>query len=46
MKNRTNEATWSETKQQWRIAVRWDGQGKSFYSYIPGRCGKPEAEQS
>lgn len=44
-KNRTNEATWSETKQQWRITVQRDGVRKNFYSSTPKTPGKIEAER-
>lgn len=44
-KLRTNEATWSDSAQRWRIAVQRDGERKQFYSSKAGRKGKLEAER-
>lgn len=42
---RKNEASWSENKGMWRIDVQKEGKRKSFYSSVPGRKGKIEAER-
>lgn len=41
---RRSEAIWIESKSHWHIKVQKDGKRKSFYSSIPGRRGKHEAE--
>lgn len=43
-KKRTNEASWSDAKKHWYIAVQVNGKRKFFYSSITGRKGKIDAE--
>lgn len=41
---RRSEAIWIESKQYWMIKVQKEGVRRAFYSSIPGRRGKHEAE--
>lgn len=43
-KERLSEAVWSEARQHWCCRVLLDGKRRAFYSSIPGRRGKREAE--
>ncbi len=45
MSQRKNEAVWVEKRQHWRIDVQKDGERKSFYSTMPDKKGKIEAEK-
>ena len=45
MKERTNEAKWSEKYQRWSISVQREGERKYFYSSVPGTKGKAQAER-
>ena len=42
---RKNEAVWSEKYKHWRIQVQQNGVRRSFYSSIPKKQGKAEAER-
>ncbi len=39
------EARWEEKWHRWKINVSVEGQRRSFYSSVPGRKGKKEAEE-
>ena len=41
---RKSEAIWNEKQERWIIKVQTDGERRSFYSSLPGRKGKHEAE--
>lgn len=41
---RKSEASWEASRNRWRVTVGRDGIRRSFYSSIPGRRGKHEAE--
>ena len=45
MATRKVEAKWMENQQRWQVKVQDDGERKAFYSPIPGRKGKIEAER-
>ena len=45
MKERINEAKWSETKHEWRITIQRDGIRKDITCSIPGTRGKGRAER-
>lgn len=45
MKARTNEATWLEKEKRWVVQIMKDGQRKRFYSSLPSKKGKIEAEK-
>lgn len=45
MATRKVEAKWMENQQRWQVKVQDDGERKAFYSSVPGRKGKIEAEK-
>ncbi len=42
---RSNSAVWDEETQRWAIRVQSDGVRRRFYSVMPGRRGKTDAER-
>ena len=45
MARRKNEARWLESRGMWRLDVQKNNHRRSFYSSLPGRKGKLEAER-
>lgn len=44
-RTRTNEAVWNEKERRWYIQIMKKGVRRRFYSSVPGRKGKIEAER-
>lgn len=44
-KERTNEAVWLDKEERWMIQIQNNGIRRRFYSSLPGKKGKKEAEQ-
>lgn len=45
MRDRRNEAAWSDARGRWEIKVQRNGQRRAFYAAAPGKRGKLEAER-